>query len=229
MTNNVEFVTTDGAKYVLRNWMNKSTSSLPAGQAVRPTLTITQDSSLAGASVNAWEPTLYNQTKQIIPLYISMVASQQPNNPRMFFRFSTPYLIQQSAKFGRNTWAPLIAPYTQIISYDVSSYPPTADFTTVAFQGNIILKEYERIAFASSDFMEILSPVGSQKFITLFPTYNISSYSVQQQQTAPAPLTGTILNDFINTLNIGYQPAWGAPVDVTVETQFLYFELVSRN
>lgn len=227
MGQSVEFVTTDGGKYALRIWSTQGTSTLPAGQSIRPTLSITQDPILIGASTNAWEPSLTNQQRPIIPLYLSMYAYQQTFNPRTVFRFSTPYLIQQSGKFGENKWPVLIAPYCQTISDQVSTWPATTDLTTVAFNGNIILKEYERIAFSNADFMNIVSPIGSQKFIQFFPTYNISAYAIQQQQP-PFPLTGTALNDFVNTINIGYQPGWVGDVPVTVSTIFMYFELVSK-
>jgi hypothetical protein len=228
MKTDIYFVTTDNKKYQLRVWDTLITSSLPNGFQMYPNFTFCQDAELAGASTNAWEPTLYNVRKDIIPISVSQYAFVNnfatPGNRNSIYRFSTPYLIERGALPGKNSFAAKIAPYTRVTSLDTSFYAP-AGTESVAYNGNVAFEHYENVAFSSKDFRSVVSPDGVIKALVFDPTVNVTAYTVQQQQTIPQPMRSPVANDYNQLITIGYNPNFGGAVNVSVHTVFLYFEL----
>lgn len=226
----IYFVTTDNKKYVLRTTDKLLTSNLPNGTLIYPNITLCKYGDLAGASSNAWEPTVYNVSRNIIPvmfsqyMYVNNYAA--PGGRSSIYRFSTPWLIERGALPGKNTFPPKIAPYTREVNKDTSFYNPAGP-ESVAYCGSVLFEFYERVPFHSIDFKEMISPDTATGIpaLTFDPTVNITAYTIQQQQTTPFPMRSPIPNDYNQLITIGYNPAFGGAVTVSVRTVFVYFEL----
>lgn len=224
----LEFVTTDGKKYVLKTYDKLLTGNLPNGFQIYPEITLSSISDLPGASTFPWQPTIINQQRRIIPLvfsqYMFVDNFAAPGGRTSIYRFTTPYLIEAGALPGKNTFAGKIAPYCNEVNRDTSFYNP-AGTESIAYNGTVLLPYYEIIPFSSNDFKELKSPDGTIQALIFRPTTNAAAYIAQQQQTVPFPMRSPIPNDYNQLITVGYNPAFGANVTVSVHTTLTYFEL----
>lgn len=223
------FYTTDNKRYALRVFDSLLSSTLPNGQIISPTLTVCRNESLVGASTNAWEPTLYQVIRPIIPIMFTQYCwTNEAYTPNTIYRFNTPFLIERGIQPAQNKWPALLAPYAVSISQLLSFYGPPAGNYAVNYSGTVMLNYYEKIPFSSIDFKTINSPggVGSIPAVVFDPTTSVAAFVVQQQQATPFPLRSGAISDYGNTISIAYQPNFGADVLLNCHTNFVYFELL---